>query len=129
MNDQHRESVLLRETRDGITMLTLNRPRQRNALSMSLMEELIEALESIAGDADVKVVVIRGNGPAFCAGHDLKEMRADPREEAHRKIFARCARLMTAIVKLPQPVIGRVHGIATAPPTDTAPRRSSVDRP
>jgi len=114
MNDQHRESVLLSEIRDGITTLTLNRPRQRNALSMSLMEELIEALESIAGDADVKVVVIRGNGPAFCAGHDLKEMRADPREEAHRNTFAACAKLMTTIVELPQPVIGRVHGIATA---------------
>lgn len=114
MNDQHRESVLLRETRDGIATLTLNRPRQRNALSMALMNELIDALGGIAGDADVKVVVIRGNGPGFCAGHDLKEMRADPREEAHRNTFAACARLMTAVVELPQPVIGRVHGIATA---------------
>ena len=114
MNDQHQESVLLRETRDGIATLTLNRPRQRNALSMALMEALVEALAVIAGDADVKVVVVRGAGPGFCAGHDLKEMRANPREEAHRRTFAQCAKLMTAIVELPQPVIGRVHGIATA---------------
>ncbi len=112
MND--RESVLLRETRDGITTLTLNRPEKRNPLSMALMGEFIKALADIAVDADVKVVVIRGNGPGFCAGHDLKEMRANPREEAQRKLFARCAKLMTGIVKLPQPVIGRVHGIATA---------------
>lgn len=112
MND--REPLVLRETRDGITTLTLNRPNNRNPLSMALMGEFIEALADIAVDADVKVVVIRGNGPVFCAGHDLKEMRADPREETHRKLFAQCAKLMTAIVKLPQPVIARVHGIATA---------------
>lgn len=114
MNDQQLEPLLLRETQDGIATLTLNRPRQRNALSMALMGEFIDALANISVDADVKVVVIRGNGPGFCAGHDLKEMRADPREEAYRKTFAQCAKLMTAIVALPQPVIGRVHGIATA---------------
>ena len=74
--------VLLRETADGIATLTLNRPKQRNALSMALMGALNTALEEIAEDADVKVVIIRGNGPGFCAGHDLKEMRADDREEA-----------------------------------------------
>lgn len=111
---EQEEPVLLRETSDGIATLTLNRPRQRNALSMALMGELNAALADIADDADVKVVVIRGNGPAFCAGHDLKEIRADDREEAHQQTFAECARLMTGIVELPKPVIARVHGIATA---------------
>jgi 1,4-dihydroxy-2-naphthoyl-CoA synthase len=73
---------------------------------MALMGELNAALAEIAGDPDVKVVVIRGNGPAFCAGHDLKEMRADDREEAHQLTFRECATLMTAIVELPKPVCG-----------------------
>ena len=109
-----KEPVLLRETADGIATLTLNRPQQRNALSMALMGELNAALAEIANDNDAKVVVIRGNGPGFCAGHDLKEMRADHREEAHHRTLKACARLMTAIVELPKPVIARVHGIATA---------------
>jgi len=108
------QPVLLRETADGFATLTLNRPKQRNALSMALMTELNAALADIAGDNAVKVVVIRGNGPAFCAGHDLKEMRSDHREEAHQRTLQECVRLMRAIVELPKPVIARVHGIATA---------------
>lgn len=111
---EKQEAVLLRDTRDGVATLTLNRPRQRNALSMALLRELNAALTDIAGDTDVRVVVIRGNGPAFCSGHDLKEMRANDREEAHRRTFKECARMMTGIVNLPKPVIARVHGIATA---------------
>jgi len=111
---QNQEAVLLRETADGIATLTLNRPQQRNALSMALMGELNAALADIAADDEAKVVVIRGNGPGFCAGHDLKEMRADHREEAHERTLQECARLMTGIVELPKPVIARVHGIATA---------------
>ena len=113
MTDQE-QSVLLRESADGIATLTLNRPRQRNALSMALMIELNAALADIADNADIKVVVIRGNGSAFCAGHDLKEMRADDREEAHTRTLKECAKMMTRIVELPKPVIARVHGIATA---------------
>jgi enoyl-CoA hydratase/carnithine racemase len=113
MSDQQ-EPLLLRDTSDGIATLTLNRPKQRNALSMALMGELNAALADIAGDADVQVVVIRGNGPGFCAGHDLKEMRSDDREEAHHRTLKECAKMMTAIVDLPKPVIARVHGIATA---------------
>jgi len=109
-----KQPVLLRETSDGIATLTLNRPKQRNALSMALLGELGAALADIAGDTAVKVVVIRGNGPGFCAGHDLKEMRSDNSEEAHQRTLQACARLMTAIVELPKPVIARVHGIATA---------------
>lgn len=109
-----RDPVLLHDSADGIATLTLNRPLQRNALSMQLMDELVVRLKAIAGDTTVRVVVICGNGPGFCAGHDLKEMRADPREEAHRRTFGKCIELMTAIVELPQPVIAQVHGIATA---------------
>lgn len=108
------EAVLLRDTRDGVATLTLNRPQQRNALSKALLRELNAALSDIAGDTGVRVVVIRGNGPVFCSGHDLKEMRADNREEAHRRTLEECARMMTGIVNLPKPVIARVHGIATA---------------
>ena len=111
---EQQEPLLQRETSKGIATLTLNRPRQRNALSMALMEQLNVALADIAGDTDVKVVVICGNGPAFCAGHDLKEMRADDREEAHHRTLTECAKLMTGIVESPKPVIARVHGIATA---------------
>ena len=111
---KQQEPVLLRETSDGVATLTLNRPRQRNALSMALMGELNTALIDIATDSNIKVVVIRGNGPGFCAGHDLKEIRADDREEAHQRTFRECARMMTAIVESPKPVIARVHGIATA---------------
>jgi enoyl-CoA hydratase/carnithine racemase len=108
------EQSLLREDREGVARLTLNRPQARNALSLGLMTELEEALGRIAGDATVKVVVLAGAGPAFCAGHDLRELRADPRREAYEAVFAQCSRVMLAITRLPQPVIARVHGIATA---------------
>ena len=107
-------SVLLRRDADGIAHLTLNRPAARNALSVALMAALEAELERIGGDPSVKVVVIGGAGPAFCAGHDLRELRADPRRPAYEAIFAQCSRLMLRIVRLRQPVIARVHGIATA---------------
>ena len=114
MNDQSQPPVLLRSVEGGVLTLTLNRPQARNALSMGLMAALIEALRSVATDPSVRVVVIAGAGPAFCSGHDLRELRADPRRETYQATFARCAELMTAIVRLPKPVIARVHGIATA---------------
>ena len=105
---------LLKTERDGeLATLTLNRPRQRNALSRALMNRLIEALAELANDSEVRVVVLGGAGPAFCAGHDLSEM-VGLDLDAYRGIFATCTRLMTAIHQLPQPVIARVHGIATA---------------
>ncbi|MBT8441124.1 MAG: enoyl-CoA hydratase [Gammaproteobacteria bacterium] len=112
MSDQ--EPLLLYDKHEGVATLTLNRPRQRNALSLQLMSEAVERLAEIGTDGDVRVVVVRGNGPGFCAGHDLKEMRADPGEEAHQKTFAKCVEMMTSIIRLPQPVIACVHGIATA---------------
>ena len=108
------EKLLLRADQNGITTLTLNRPRQYNALSEELLTELQGALDAIAPDAAVRVVVIGGNGPAFCAGHDLKQMRATPGKAYYDKLFAQCGRMMLTLARMPQPVIARVHGIATA---------------
>jgi enoyl-CoA hydratase/carnithine racemase len=106
--------ILLRHDGDNIATLTLNRPAARNALSMGLMEALDSELAAIAGDSAVKVVIIAANGPAFCAGHDLREMRATPTRAVYEAVFALCSRLMQRIVRLPKPVIARVHGVATA---------------
>ncbi|SDM41330.1 Enoyl-CoA hydratase/carnithine racemase [Methylobacterium phyllostachyos] len=106
--------ILLRNDADGVATLTLNRPHARNALSMALMEALQDALDAIRDDPTVRVVILQGAGPAFCAGHDLKEMRADPSRAATEAVFRTCARLMLSLTRLPQPVIARVHGIATA---------------
>jgi enoyl-CoA hydratase/carnithine racemase len=106
--------ILLRHDQDGIATLTLNRPAARNALSIPLMEALEAALESIQGDPAVRVVIIAANGPAFCAGHDLREVRAAPTRAAYERLFATCSRLMLKLVRLPKPVIAQVHGVATA---------------
>ncbi len=108
------ETDLLRADRGGVAWLTLNRPAARNALSLGLMAALEAELTHIAEDSSVGVVVIAGAGPAFCAGHDLREMRARPGRAAYQEVFESCARLMQRIVRLPKPVIARVHGIATA---------------
>ena len=108
------EALVLREDRDGVATLTLNRPSARNALSLGMMSALQDALDAVAGDKDARVVIIAGAGPAFCAGHDLKELRANPGRQAYEAVFGQCAKLMTSIVTLPKPVIARVHGIATA---------------
>lgn len=108
------EKLVLRHDDEGVATLTLNRPKQYNALSEELLTELQSALEAVAEDKSVRVVVIAGSGPAFCAGHDLKQMRANPRKEYYRKLFAQCSNVMLSIARVPQPVIARVHGIATA---------------
>jgi enoyl-CoA hydratase/carnithine racemase len=107
-------SILLRDDADGIATLTLNRPDQRNALSVGLMTALEQQLDAIAEDRSVKIVILAAAGPAFCAGHDLREVRADQRREAYEALFAQCSRLMLKLVRLPKPVIARVHGVATA---------------
>jgi enoyl-CoA hydratase/carnithine racemase len=105
----------LLERRDGgVLVLTLNRPAQFNALSDELLAALQRALDAAARDTTVRVVVIAGAGRAFCAGHDLKEMRASTSQAVHRALFDRCSRMMLTLTELPQPVIARVHGIATA---------------
>ncbi|HZT50743.1 MAG TPA: enoyl-CoA hydratase [Stellaceae bacterium] len=108
------EPVLLRRDEDGVAWLTLNRPQARNALSIALMTALEDQIAAIGRDPSVKVVVIGGAGPAFCAGHDLREMRANPGRQHYESLFQQCSRLMLSIVKLPKPVIARVHGIAAA---------------
>ncbi len=105
---------VLRTDADGVATLTLNRPEARNALSMKLMGALIDALDAVRVDPTVKVVVLAANGPVFSAGHDLKEMRSDTRREAYAEVFSRCSQLMTSIVRLPKPVIAKVHAMATA---------------
>lgn len=108
------EPIVLRNDRDGIATLTLNRPAQRNALSTTMMGALQDELDRLRSDDAAKVVVIAANGPGFCAGHDLKEMRANPGRQFQEALFAQCSRLMTAIVRLPKIVIARVHGVAAA---------------
>ncbi len=108
------EPILLRDDLDGIATLTLNRPAQYNALSEAMLTQLQTALDDIAGDDAVRVVVIAARGKAFCAGHDLKEMRQSEDRAYHQALFDRCGRMMLAINRLPQPVIARVNGIATA---------------
>lgn len=108
------DAVLLRHDADGIARLTLNRPAARNALSVALMDALQSALDAVARDDTVKAVVIAANGLGFCAGHDLREMRANPGRQHYEAVFKQCTRLMTSIVRLPKPVIARVHGVATA---------------
>jgi len=105
--------LLLREDRDGVARLTLNRPASRNALSQALMAALHEALDTVEADRSVRVAVLAGAGPAFCAGHDLRELQALGRD-GHAAVFAQCSALMQRIVSLRVPVIARVHGIATA---------------
>ena len=98
----------------GVATLTLNRPQQFNALSQELMAALQTELEAVAQNSTVRVVVIAAQGKAFCPGHDLKQMKANPSVEYYQRLFAQCTTLMLTIQRLPAPVIARVHGIATA---------------
>src|SRR5438477_8577358 len=113
MNDRSLEPPLLRTTRDGIATILLNRPRQYNALSSAVLQSLHAELEAIARDESVRVVILSGAGSAFCAGHDLREMRGLPAPDVER-LFATCSEMMQKLVALPQPVIAAVNGLATA---------------
>ncbi|AMD00043.1 enoyl-CoA hydratase [Halomonas chromatireducens] len=105
---------LIRRDEGGVATLTMNRPRQFNALSEEMLAALDNELSSLAEDDTVRCVVIAATGKAFCAGHDLKQMRANPDEAYYRSLFAHCGEVMQRIVSLPVPVIARVQGIATA---------------
>jgi len=107
-------ALLIRNDKDGIATLTLNRPNAFNALSTGLMSAIQAELDAIAADTSVRVVIIAGNGKAFCAGHDLKEMMADPGPEPTSRLLEQCSHMMITLTRLPQPVIAKVHGIATA---------------
>ena len=108
------EPLVLLERRGGAVSLTLNRPAQYNVLSEQMLAALHGALDSLAADSSVRVVVLGGAGKAFCAGHDLKQMKANRRLEYYQRLFDDCSRLMMRIQSLPQPVIARVHGVAAA---------------
>ena len=119
MNANVNEPPVLAATHDGVQRLTLNRGPARNALSEGLMAALQQALQAAAANGSVRVIVLAANGPAFCAGHDLKEMTAhrkdaDGGKEAFAALFAQCSKLMQTIVRHPKPVIAQVHGVATA---------------
>ncbi|NQV45096.1 MAG: enoyl-CoA hydratase/isomerase family protein, partial [Rhodospirillales bacterium] len=108
------EVLIVRDDRDGIATITLNRPAKFNALSGALMTAIEDTLGAIAADPSVRVVVLAANGKAFSAGHDLKEIGTKTSRESIDTLFRQCSRMMLAITHLPQPVIARVHGIATA---------------
>src|ERR1700740_1779194 len=106
--------VLDRRDGDGVVHLTLNRPAQYNALSEEMLAALQAQLDKVAADRTARVVVLGGAGKAFCAGHDLKQMKANPSIDYYRKLFDQCTRVMLLVQSMPQPVVARVHGIATA---------------
>ena len=106
--------VLEQKDARGAVTITLNRPQAFNALSEGLLDALQAALDRVAGDDTARVVVIAAAGKAFCAGHDLKEMRAEPSQGYYERLFAQCGRMMMSLQKLPLPVIAKVQGIATA---------------
>lgn len=106
--------LLLREDAEGVCTLTLNRTDAYNALSMELMTALADELDTIAACPDLRVVIIKGAGKGFCAGHDLKQMLGEGHEAYYQQTFETCARMMQKIINLPIPVIAQVHGVATA---------------
>jgi enoyl-CoA hydratase/carnithine racemase len=108
------QAFVLTSVADGIATLTLNRGDRFNPLSSGMIKGLSDALDAVATYESVRAVVISAAGRGFCAGHDLKEMRANPGEDWQRKLFADCNEMMLKIVRLPQPVIARVHGVASA---------------
>ncbi len=114
MTSATNQASLLREDAAGIATLTMNRPGSRNSLSREMLDELLHQFDLIAADDAIRVVIIAAIGPAFCAGHDMKQLRANPEEAYYRSLFALSSRLMKEIVDLPKPVIAQVHAIATA---------------
>jgi enoyl-CoA hydratase/carnithine racemase len=112
MNVQAR--VLVEQDDRGVVTLTLNRPQAYNALSEAMLAALQSALDDVAANETARVVVLAANGKAFCAGHDLKEMRAEPSLAYYEALFAQCGRMMLTIQQLPVPVVAKVQGVATA---------------
>lgn len=119
MNAPHTPDILLREDLGPVARLTLNQPKSINALSEAMLDRLQAEIDALAADRAIRAVVIRGAGKAFCAGHDLREMQAarqslDRGRAYFNALFAQCARMMTSLTRLPQPVIAEVHGVAAA---------------
>jgi enoyl-CoA hydratase/carnithine racemase len=105
---------VLRQDRDGVATLTLNRGERMNPLSTAMLAALQSEIDRLADDDAVKVVVLGGAGAHFCAGHDLREMREHPTKKWQKALFDRCSRMMLSLIRLPQPVIARVQGVAVA---------------
>ncbi len=112
--DQPSEPILLSQRRDAVLHLTLNRPSAFNSLSRELLGLLEDEIARLETDKEIRVLVLSGNGKAFCAGHDLKEMGADRRYEPVKALFSHCSRVMVGLTRLPQPVIAKVDGLAFA---------------
>ena len=109
------DDALLREDDGrGVTTLTLNRPQAFNALDEALLEALQHQIDALAANEQLRAVVIAASGRAFCAGHDLKQMRAEPSLAYYQSLFARCSQVMMSLQRLPVPVIAKVQGLATA---------------
>ncbi len=108
------DPLVLRSDKDKVATLTLNRPEKYNTLSTPMLKALRAVLEDVATDRSIRAVVLTGAGKAFCVGHDLREMQADPGENAMRDLFELCGEVMIGISKLPQPVIAKVQGVAAA---------------
>jgi len=106
--------VLRAQDARGVVTLTLNRPKAFNALSGAMLDAMQAEIDRVAADKTARVVVIAATGRAFCAGHDLKEMRAQPTLAYQERLFAQCAHMMLSLQRLPVPVVARVHGMATA---------------
>jgi enoyl-CoA hydratase/carnithine racemase len=113
-SDTQDAPFLLRIDDDGVTTLKFNRPGEMNALSESMLAALQRELDAIAGDRSVRVVVLAGDSRAFCAGHNLKQMRTNYRLDYQKILFETCTKMMLSVLRLPQPVIARVDGLATA---------------
>lgn len=113
-HSQSSQDILLRDDKAGAVYLTLNRPDKFNTLSEAMLAALQKELDAIAADPAVRCVVISGNGRGFCAGHDLKEMRANPDHSYYQELFRNCSRVMKSVVTLPVPVIAQVQGMAVA---------------
>ena len=111
---QSEQPVLLREDRDGVCTLTMNRPQQMNLLTSEMLEALQEAFDSLASNRKIRVVILAAAGKGFCAGHDLKEIKALKEQPKIEQLFGKCSRMMQTITALPQPVIARVQGAAAA---------------
>ena len=108
------DPYVIRTDDDGVTTLTLNRPGELNALSEGMLAALQTELDAIADDRSVRVVVLAASGRAFCAGHNLKQMRANYTIAYQKELFATCTKMMLSVLRLPQPVIAKVHALATA---------------
>ncbi|MGO3842307.1 MAG: enoyl-CoA hydratase [Alcaligenes pakistanensis] len=114
MSHKHPADPVLLEQHQGLARITLNRPAQYNALSEEVLDSLQHILDKLAQDPSLQCVIIQATGKAFCAGHDLKQMRANPEHTYYRDLFSRCSRVMQGVLALPVPVIARVQGLATA---------------